>query len=369
MLRQAGIATLIAAFIIATTPIYACTGISLKAADGTAIRGRTMEFGVPMDSNVIVIPKGMAMAGTLPDGSKGIGYTTKYAMVGANGAGLPIVVDGINDQGLSFGAFYFPGFVGYATATADNSARAIAPIEFGNWVLGSFATVDEVKAGLNGIAIVPTKAPGLNIAPPLHYFVSDKSGKSIVIEPVDGVLKVYDDPLGVVTNSPGFDWHMTNLRNYVNLTVTGVPPVDLDGVQLAELGQGAGMHGLPGDFTPPSRFVRAVAFSQAALPSATGEDAVLAAFHILNQFDIPYGAVRDSKTPDASVELTQWTTVSDTKSGRWYYRTYGDQSIHMVDLRKAVDAAKGQIRTIKMGSKQPIDDDSTTFIDGDKAAQ
>jgi choloylglycine hydrolase len=175
-------------------------------------------------------------------------------------------------------------------------------------------------------------------------------------------LKVYDDPIGVLTNSPGFDWHTTNLRNFVNLSVTGVPPIEIDGQQFAQIGEGAGMHGLPGDFTPPSRFIRAVVFSASALPSATAQDAVLAAFHILNQFDIPLGVVRSSKAADASIERTQWSTVSDTKNLRFYYRTFGDQSIYMVDVPKAVEAAAGEIRMIEMGTTQPIVETSTTFM-------
>jgi choloylglycine hydrolase len=159
---------------------------------------------------------------------------------------------------------------------------------------------------------------------------------------------------------------MTNLRNYVNLSVTSVPPLDMGGMKLSQLGQGAGMHGLPGDFTPPSRFVRAVAFTQAEVPSATGDEAVLQAFHILNQFDIPLGSVRDAS--DGAMESTQWTTVSDMRNLRWYFRTYDDATIRMVDLRKAVDAAKGEIRQIKMESTQAVVDASTTFISGKAAA-
>jgi choloylglycine hydrolase len=362
MLRQSGIAALLAAAVLAVPPAEACTGFMLKAEDGAAIRGRTMEFAVQLDSNIVVIPKGTSFSGTLPDGGKGLTYTTKYAMVGANGVGLPIVIDGMNDQGLTFGAFYFPGFAEYTTATAENGGRAVASHEFGNWVLGNFANVDEVKAALDNVVIVPTKAPVLNVVTPLHYFVADSSGKAIVIEPVGGVLKVYDDPIGVLTNSPGFDWHTTNLRNFVNLSVTGVPPIEIDGQQFAQIGEGAGMHGLPGDFTPPSRFIRAVVFSASALPSATAQDAVLAAFHILNQFDIPLGVVRSSKAADASIERTQWSTVSDTKNLRFYYRTFGDQSIYMVDVPKAVEAAAGEIRMIEMGTTQPIVETSTTFM-------
>jgi choloylglycine hydrolase len=361
MIRKLAVAALVAAFVSASIPAVACTGISLDAKDGTAVRGRTMEFGFPLSSNVIVIPAGTPMSGTLPEGGKGIQYTTKYAMAGANAVGQAVIMDGINDQGLSFGLFYFPGFAVYPAATAENASRAMAPFEFGAWVLGNFATVDEVKAGLKDAVIVPTPAPKFGQSPS-HYFLRDKTGKSIVIEPLDGTLKVFDAPLGVVTNAPAFDWHMINLRNYVNLSVTEVPPLAADGVRLAQLGEGAGMHGLPGDFTPPSRFVRAVAFTQAELPSATGDDAVLAAFHILNQFDIPLGSVRNKET--GGMELTQWTTVSDMKTLRWYFKTYDDETIRMVDLGKAISAAGGKIRMIKMESKQPIVDASARFMDG-----
>ncbi len=367
MLRKLGTAALIAAFTLATSPGFACTGISLNAKDGAMIRGRTMEFGFPLSSNVIVVPSGTAMTGTLPDGKQGIAYTTKYAMVGANAAGQTAIMDGMNDQGLSFGLFYFPGFAEYPAVTAANAGKAMAPFEFGTWVLGNFATVDDVKAALasGGAVVVDTPAPGFGSSPS-HYFLRDKSGKSIVIEPLGGVLKVFDAPLGVVTNAPAYDWHLTNLRNYVNLSVTNVPPLDLDGIKLTQLGQGAGMHGLPGDFTPPSRFIRAVAFTQAEVPSATADDAVLTAFHILNQFDIPKGSVRDKAT--GGPELTQWTAVSDTKNLRWYFKTYDDQNIHVVDVKRAVDAAKGEIRTIDMKSEQPIVDASTSFMSGKQAS-
>ena len=213
MIRRAATYALIAAFSFATTPSFACTGISLNAKDGAMIRGRTMEFGFPLSSNVIVIPAGTAMNGTLPDGKKGIGYITRYAMAGANAVGQTVILDGLNDQGLSFGLFYFPGFAEYPDVTADNAAHAMAPFEFGAWVLGNFATVDELEAGLAEGVVVNTPAPGFGSSPS-HYFVRDKTGKSIVIEPLGGTLKVFDAPLGVVTNAPAYDWHLTNLRNY-----------------------------------------------------------------------------------------------------------------------------------------------------------
>ena len=137
MIRKTAIAALIAAFASATTPGLACTGISLKANDGAAIRGRTLEFGFPMQSNVIVIPAGKEMSGTLPDGGKGLTYTSRYAVVGANALKLPVILDGINDQGLSVGLFYFPNYAKYTDVTPENAKRAIAPHEFGLWVLAN----------------------------------------------------------------------------------------------------------------------------------------------------------------------------------------------------------------------------------------
>ncbi len=149
-----------------------------------------------MQSKVIIIPAGKEMTGTLPDGGKGLTYTTRYAIVGANALSMPVVLDGTNDQGLSVGLFYFPGYASYTPLTAENAGHAIAPHEFGMWVLANFATVDEVREGLKNIAVVPTPAPGLGSAqgmvPPAHFFLQDKSGKSLVVEPVDGTLKVHD---------------------------------------------------------------------------------------------------------------------------------------------------------------------------------
>jgi choloylglycine hydrolase len=274
---------------------------------------------------------------------------------------MTAIVDGINEAGLYVGLFYFPGYASYSDATKDNTARAMAPHEYANWLLGNFATVDEVKANFDKVVLVPVVVEAIEEVAPVHFVVHDRSGKSVVIEPLNKSLKIYDNPLGVVTNSPTFDWHMTNLRNYVNLTATNVPPIDLGGVKLAQFGQGSGLRGLPGDFTPPSRFVRAVAFSQSAIRSNTAAQAVLQAFHILNNFDIPYGAVREVDNGQMHAEATTWTSASDLKNLRWYFRTYDDQSIRSVDLAKALAAAQGKIRFIKMEAQQSVSDVSTNF--------
>lgn len=335
---------LISFFLLAVFPLYSCTGLKLTAKDGSVVHGRTLEFGIVVDASVAVIPRGYEFTGTTPDGP-GLKYKTKYAAVGAIAFGQPALLDGLNEKGLAIGTFYFPGFASYAKISPENQSKALSPIEFPHWILTNCASLDDVKASLSQVVIAPTivKEWG-NAAAPFHYIVYDKQGGALVIEPIDGKLVVYNNPLGVFTNSPGFDWHMTNLRNYINLTPWNSKPVTLNGVTFAPFGQGSGMVGMPGDFTPPSRFVRASVFSTTALPSATSVEAVFQTFHILNQFDIPAGVIKEKLNGVVGSDTTQVTCVRDPSTLKYYFKTYDDQSIRMVDLSKFDLSAK----TIKM---------------------
>src|SRR5213592_2781496 len=317
--------------------VQACTGIRLIAEDGTVVHARTMEFAIDIHSDVMMIPRGFARTGTTPDGKEGLKWKAKYASVGANGVGLPVLFDGLNEKGLAAGTFYFPTSAGYMPYTAADAGKTIAQWEVGSWILENFASVEEVKTNIGNIVVPAVVFGGWGFAPEAHYIVHDASGKSIVIEYVGGKLNVHDNPLGVITNSPTFDWHMTNLRNYVNFSMTNVPPVKLGSIKLLPFGQGSGMLGLPGDFTPPSRFVRAVAFSQSVFKPKTGDDAILEAFHVLNQFDIPKGAAREHEKDEHGnviADYTIWTSASALKAKRFYFRTYNNSQIRMVDMMK-----------------------------------
>ncbi|WP_201352311.1 linear amide C-N hydrolase [Hydrogenimonas urashimensis] len=336
----------VALLILGMTAAQACTGIRLVAKDGTVVHARTLEFARDLHSNVIVVPRNYPRTGTTPDGKGGLEWKTKYASMGANGVGLPFIFDGFNERGLAVGTFYFPGSVRYMPYSPSKASKTLAPWEFGSWLLENFATVDEVKNNVAKVVVSDVILKAWGFTPPVHYVVHDASGKSLVIEFIDGKVVVYDNPLGVMANSPSFDWHMTNLRNYINISLTSVKPLKLKGgVVLKPFGMGAGLHGIPGDFTPPSRFVRAVLFSQAVYEPKTGKEAVLEAFHILNNFDIPKGAMREGEEADAQghpmADFTTWTSANDLKAKKFYFRTYGDQRIRMVDMNKMdLDAKK-----------------------------
>jgi choloylglycine hydrolase len=164
--------------------------------------------------------------------------------------------------------------------------------------------------------------------------VHDAFGKSLVIEYIKGELKLYDNPLGVMTNSPSFDWQMTNLRNYVHLFTPQPIKISLHGVELFPTGQGSNFWGLPGDFTPPSRFVRLVTLSQTAHPEKTATDGVNLAINIINNITIPRGSVVEEKGDAKQFEYTQWTTVCDLTNTRLYYRTYDNHCYRYIDAKK-----------------------------------
>ena len=348
----------VAASLAAASPASACTGIRLKAADGSIVTGRTLEFGFLIPTDIVAIPRGYAFTSETPIGP-GMAWTGKYAAVGAALQGAAQYIDGINEKGLAVGLFYFPTFAQYTDTTKENQARSIAVADFGTWLLTSFASLDEVRAAItsSGVVIAPTLVPGFPPQPqPAHFVVYDKAGASIVIEPIGGKLVISDNPLGVITNSPTFDWHMTNLRNFVALNPRNVPPLTIDGTTFQQLGQGSGMLGLPGDFTPPARFVRATVFSTTAMPEKNAERAVFQLFHILNNFDIPVGVARDEQDGIVHSDYTMLTTARDPQALRFYWRTYDDQTIRAVDLTSLDLDAKAIVRVSTAGRQTAIDE-------------
>ena len=335
----------------------ACTGIQLQAEDKSFVSGRTLEFGISFDSSVIVVPRNYEFTGqtTLGAGKK---WKTKYASVGVMLVDNEIIMDGINEKGLSVGSFYFPGFAKYAVTTPENQAISMSSSDIMQWIVSQFATVAEVRAAIenNEVAISPVLTPGWPPeVQPFHFIVYEKNGKSLVIEPIDGKLVLSDNPAGTMANSPTFDWHMTNLRNYIYLNPKNVSPISVFGKEFKQLGQGSGMVGLPGDFTPPSRFVRAAVFSATAIPEKDAEAGIKQVFHILNNFDIPVGASREVKDGVIYSDYTMLTVARDSKNLRYYFHTYDDQTIRMIDLTK-FDLNAKSIKKINTKSTQPIVD-------------
>jgi choloylglycine hydrolase len=329
----------VCAFLTMVPDVHGCTSLLIPTKDGGYVYGRTLEFALNLDSDVIVIPRGYQLQGTGPDGKPGSGlsYTTKYGVVGLNGLKLPIVVDGMNEKGLVAGALYLPGFSLYQDTAPTEGRNSLASYEALTYILTNYASVDEVKAGLSKIKVNRSEHPVFKGVVPLHYTVHDSSGKSIVIEYIGGVLQITDNPTHVMTNGPEIGWHLRNIGLYLNIKPGPLTPVTIGGMTVQPPSTGANMVGLPGDMSAPGRFVRAVFFSQAAPVAKNGEEGVNTVFHIMNNFDIPPGAITTSAKAAAGggidgVEITEWTSVADMKNKVFYIRTYDSLQTHKVVL-------------------------------------
>lgn len=342
--------------VLAIGTMEACTGIKLRTQDKQAVHGRTLEFGLEIDTSILFVPQGYSFTATTPLG-KGMVYEAKYACIGTMCFNQPLLMDGLNEKGLSVGTFYFSDFAKYTPTTSENQLMSLSPLDFPNWILTQFKDLDEVKENLAHVFIAPTAEQSWgSTPPPFHYIVYDKMGDSLVIEPINGKLKVYDNPLGTFTNSPAFDWHMTNLRHFLNLRPTNVSPLKIGDFELSPMGQGSGLVGLPGDFTPVSRFVRAALFSVTAEPPKNVQEAIFQTFHILNQFDIPVGIAREAiKEGFYHSDYTQATVVHDPINLMYYFRTYNNQNIQAIDL-KSFNKESNHLLTISTKGQQSYQD-------------
>ena len=352
----------------------ACTGISLTAKDGSYIQARTIEWahGV-LPCSYVIIPQGEKLTSLTPTGGTGATYCAKYGVVGLAVVQKEFIAEGINEKGLSAGLFFFPAYGSYNSYSSALKSKTVVDLQFVQWILSQFSTIDEVKAAVTEMRIV-----GLDPASVLHWRIGEPNGRQVVLEIVGGVPHFYENRIGVLTNAPGFEWHITNLGNYVNLYQGDAPTQMLGKQTIRPLGGNSGFLGIPGDATPPSRFVRAAFYRATAPVRETAFEAVQQCFHILNNFDIPIGielsasevagninssngsnssdnntalADRAGKEADKSAlnaaaaqygvstsnissvpSATQWTSAIDLTNLKVYYKTAYNNTIRCIDL-------------------------------------
>ena len=334
----------------------ACTGISMFSADGSYFQARTIEWaGTNLNSMYVVVPRNFSQTSFTPKGQNGMSFKSKYGYIGLAVHEKEFIAEGLNEAGLSAGLFYFPNYGSYQLYDEKYNSITIADLQLVSWILSQFATVDEVKANINKVRVVSLMG-GDGSEEAIHWRVGDNSGKQIVIEIEKGVPHVYDNPIGVLTNAPNFPWHLSNLSNYINLTPINPPAHKMADFMVNPIGHGNGFLGLPGDFTPPSRFVRAAFFKSTAPMLATARATMLQCFHILNNFDIPIGMnFPKNEIPDLP-SATQWTSVIDLTNKVVYYKTFDNNNIRMIDL-KEIDFGKVKYQYQKLDepNSQPVE--------------
>jgi len=329
---------------------FACTDFQVKAQDNTVVIGRSMEFPVDLHSNVVIVARGEQFVSINDKGIKGISWSNKYGFLGIDAYNLKnCYVEGFNEKGLAFDALMFTG-AKYQPAEPD---KFVTISNLGSWIMGNFATVEEVKEALSKVNVTGTSLKEANGELYFHVAVHDAAGKNLVIEFIDGEVKIYDNPLGVMTNRPDFPWQINNLRNYINLDAHDRKDRMLNGINLEPTGVGSGLLGLPGDWTPPSRFVRVAYSLDAALPVKDAREAVNLAEHLLNIVDIPKGAIKENPAPFIKMKgYAQWVVIKDLTNRVLYYKTYENTAWKKIDFNKFILTPGTSQKSIAIDDKE-----------------
>ena len=253
---------------------------------------------------------------------------THYALIGMAfiAGGYPLYYDAANEKGLGMAGLNFPtnAYYGEPVTGADN----IAPFEIVPWVLGQCADLEEAKALLSHTNLINENFSEQLPLSPLHWMLADTSGKSIVVESVKDGLKIYDNPVGVMTNNPTFDIQLFKLNDYRNLTPEQGENRFAQGLELAQYSRGMGAIGLPGDLSSSSRFAKVAFTRMNSLSDTTEEGSVSQFFHILGSVEQQRGCCR---LGDKN-EITIYSSCINLEEGIYYYRTYDNSQISAVSL-------------------------------------
>ena len=300
-----------------------CTAATYKTKD--FYFGRTLDYEFSYGDEVTITPRNFPFhfreQGNL---------NTHYAIIGMAHVidDCPLYYDAINEKGLGMAGLNFVGNAVYREQ--EEGKDNVAQFEFIPWILSQCATVKEARRFVEKINLLNIPFNEKLPLAQLHWIISD-SEESITVESVKEGIKIYENPVGVLTNNPPFDKQMFNLNNYMHLSVRSPENNFSKDLNLTTYSRGMGAIGLPGDLSSQSRFVR-VAFTKMNSISGDGEmESVSQFFHILNSVDQQRGCC---ELDDGKYEITLYTSCCNTDKGIYYYTTYNNHQITAVDMHK-----------------------------------
>ena len=286
--------------------------------------GRTLDYDFSYGEEVAITPRNFPFHFRHQDR-----MDNHYAMIGiAHIAGnCPLYYEAVNEKGLGMAGLNFVGNAVYGKAQPGRDN--VATFEFIPWILAQCATLTEARALLERISLTDT--PFDEKLPPaqLHWMIADRSG-AIVVEPVQEGLRVYENPVGVLTNNPTFDRQMFQLNNYMHLSPKDPHNLFSDKLDLRTYSRGMGALGLPGDLSSQSRFVRVAFVKMNSLSGDSEEESVSQFFHILGSVDQQRGCC---EVGEGKFEITIYTCCCNADKGIFYYTTYDNHQITAVDMR------------------------------------
>lgn len=300
-----------------------CTAATYKTKD--FYFGRTLDYEFSYGDEIVITPRNYPFK-FLENES----INNHYAIIGMSCVidDYPLYYDAVNEKGLGMAGLNFVGNA-YYREKIDGKDN-VSQFEFIPWILSQCTTVKEAKELINNINLLNIPFNDNLPLAQLHWIISDKL-ESITVEPLKDGIKIYENPVGVLTNNPTFDKQMFNLNNYMGLSTKNPENKFAQKLDLENYSRGMGALGLPGDLSSQSRFVRVAFTKMNSISKDSEKESVSQFFHILNSVDQQRGCC---EVDDGKYEITIYTSCCNTDKGIYYYTTYDNHQITQVDMHK-----------------------------------
>lgn len=300
-----------------------CTCITYD--NGDFYFGRNLDLDCSFGEKVVITPRNFLLDFRLAGRKE-----QHYAMIGMASAvsRFPLYAEAVNEKGLCMAGLNFPGNAYYQKP--EDQGMELASFEIIAWILGNYSTVAEVKNDLEKMKIVDLAFSEKMPPAPLHWMLADRE-QCLVLEAVQEGLKIYENPFGVLTNNPPFEYHRLNMNNYMNLSAKSPENRFCDKLSLKPYAQGMGAAGLPGDASSASRFVRAAFLKWNSVSPQDEKSNVSQFFHILDGVSMVRGSVI---TEAGTYDITTYSCCINTRTGAYYYKTYDDSRIRKVEMQE-----------------------------------
>lgn len=300
-----------------------CTAITYKTEN--FYFGRTLDNDFSYAEQVTVTPRNFIF-----EFRNGLVIENHYAIIGMAyvAGGYPLYYDAVNEKGLCIAGLNFVGNAHFFKPAEDKNN--VAQFELIPWILSQCESVKQAKEMLEQINITGEKFNSELPVAQLHWLIADKK-QAITVESIKDGIKIYDNPIGVLTNNPPFDMQMFSLNNYMSLSP--LPPENnfSSGIELDSYSRGMGAIGLPGDLSSQSRFIRAAFTKLNSVSEPDEKSSVSQFFHVLGSVNQTRGCC---KLENGKHEITVYTSCCNADKGIYYYTTYNNRQITAVDMHR-----------------------------------
>ena len=319
-----------------------CTAITYSTKDHYF--GRSLDYEFSYAEEITIAPRNFSFSYRHIDT-----ISSHYAIIGMATVvnDYPLYYDAINEHGLGMAGLNFPGNAVYKPI--KSGVCNISPFEFIPFVLGQCRDTDEARFLIERINLCNTPFSEELPLSPLHWMISDKE-KSIVVEAMADGIHIHDNPVGVMTNNPPFEFQLFNLNNYMALSREQPENSFAPSLSLSSYSRGMGGIGLPGDLSSVSRFVRAAFTKMNSVSGESEEESISQFFHILGSVGQTRGLVHQG---DGKYEITIYSSCCNQDKGIYYYTTYENPQVNGVDMHRT-DLDADRLSRYPLITKQSI---------------